>query len=339
MNGYRADDDMQKRSLVEAAAWRVHLTEAGVESSEDFEAWLAGDARNRDAWQQLRAPWELFGEQATSPELIHARRVALDDARRASRRRWQGGLPGNGVRRALAAGVAVVALGGMLVWMSLKPETYRTDAGERRIVALSDGSQLSLDAQTEVRVAYDGRARTLRLLHGQARFDVARDVERPFSVQASGQKVVATGTAFNVDLLDSDLRVTLIEGSAVVLGAANDMEMQPVDDGYGIELGVGDQLLVSAHAAPSIAPASIERTTAWEDGRLIFEGEPLSMVARRMNRYSRRPLVIADAQTAELRISGVFKTNDVDGFVATITHYFPLHAQTRGDGTIELRHR
>ena len=339
MSGNRVGNDVQARALVEAAAWRVHLTEARVESNADFEAWLAGDAHNRDAWQQLQGPWDLFGEQATSPELIQARRVALEDARRAARRRWQGGLPGNGMRRGLAAAVAIVAFGGMLLWLSLKPDVYRTGAGERRVVELSDGSQLALDAQTEVRVAYDGRARALRLLHGQARFDVARDVERPFSVQASGQKVVATGTAFNIDILDSDLRVTLIEGSAVVLGAANEVDARPVDDGRAIELAAGEQLVVSAHAAPSIAPASIERTTAWQAGRLMFEDEALSTVAQRMNRYSRRPLVVADAETAELRISGVFKTNDIDGFVATITHYFPLQAKPRSDGAIELRHR
>lgn len=338
MSGNRVGNDVQARALVEAAAWRVHLAEASVESNADFEAWLAGP-HNRDAWQQLQGPWDLFGEQATSPELIQARRVALEDARRAARRRWHGGLPGNGARRGLAAAVAIVAFGGMLLWLSLKPDVYRTGAGERRVVELSDGSQLALDAQTEVRVAYDGRARALRLLHGQARFDVARDVERPFSVQASGQKVVATGTAFNIDILDSDLRVTLIEGSAVVLGAANEVDARPVDDGRAIELAAGEQLVVSAHAAPSIAPASIERTTAWQAGRLMFEDEALSTVAQRMNRYSRRPLVVADAETAELRISGVFKTNDIDGFVATITHYFPLQAKPRSDGAIELRHR
>lgn len=339
MSGHRTGAGTRERALVEAAAWRVQLAEAGVEGSGDLEAWLAADPANRQAWRQVQASWALFGEHATSPELIRARRGALDDARRASRRRWRGGPPGSGVRRALAAGVAVLALGGVLLWQSFQPEVYRTGAGERRVVSLSDGSQLSLDAQTEVRVAYDGHARALRLLHGQARFDVARDVERPFSVQASGQRVVATGTAFNIDLLDSDLRVTLIEGSAVVLGTVGREQARPAEEDHGIELVVGEQLVVSADATPSVAPASIERTTAWQDGRLMFEDEALSTVARRMNRYSRQPLVIADERTAQLRISGVFKTNDVDGFVTTITHYFPLQARPRGDGTIELRHQ
>jgi len=71
---------------------------------------------------------------------------------------------------------------------------------------------------------------------------------------------------------------------------------------------------------------------------MVFEHEPLSVVARRMNRYSRRPLLIADERTAQLRISGVFKTHDLDGFVTTLTQYFPLQALVHSDGTIELRH-
>src|SRR3546814_1264895 len=81
-------------------------------------------------------------------------------------------------------------------------DLYRTVLGERRVVTLADGSTVSLDAASEVRVAYSERARELALVRGQARFDVAHDPRRPFAVQARDQRVVATGTAFNVDLLD-----------------------------------------------------------------------------------------------------------------------------------------
>src|SRR3546814_3966246 len=78
-------------------------------------------------------------------------------------------------------------------------DLYRTVLGERRVVTLADGSTVSLDAASEVRVAYSERARELALVRGQARFDVAHDPRRPFAVQARDQRVVATGTAFNVD--------------------------------------------------------------------------------------------------------------------------------------------
>ena len=222
------------------------------------------------------------------------------------------------------------------------PDTYSTQRGERRVVTLADGSQIQLDSSTDLRVRYSARARELTLLRGQARFDVAHDVERPFSVTAAGEKVVATGTAFNVDLHKSQLVVTLIEGHVVVLSrrtsallpiqpfrltpAAPKVPNQGSQPGLGVELDAGEQLVVSAGGTSSIAPANIERSTAWQSGRLIFNDEPLSSVVEQVNRYARQPLVLADAATAGLRISGVFSTSDIDGFVDTLTHYLPVDA-------------
>src|SRR6185437_15005809 len=78
-------------------------------------------------------------------------------------------------------------------------------------------SQLTLDARSEVSVRYTSDARALTLVRGQAQFDVAHDVARPFSVTAEGHEVLATGTAFDVDLLGPKLLVTLLKGRVVVL--------------------------------------------------------------------------------------------------------------------------
>src|SRR3546814_14300232 len=100
-------------------------------------------------------------------------------------------------------------------------DLYRTVLGERRVVTLADGSTVSLDAASEVRVAYSERARELALVRGQARFDVAHDPRRPFAVQARDQRVVAPGTAFNVDLFGPQVLITLIEGHVPVLDATS----------------------------------------------------------------------------------------------------------------------
>jgi transmembrane sensor len=239
------------------------------------------------------------------------------------------------------------------------PDVYRTDAGERRLVTLIDGSQVQLDSLTELSVDYSEHARDLKLIRGQARFEVARDVERPFTVLAAGKKVVATGTAFNVDLLGKDLFVTLIEGHVVILPQAEatprlssaatspsrsgsalpsaadampDFEIKP------IELEAGQQLAVLADGATTVAAANVQRATAWQSGQIVVENEPLASVTRRVNRYADRPVELADQTVGSLRISGVFHTGDVDGFVSTITSYLPVTAQ-RGEDAIYLRGR
>lgn len=345
------NDDAAARRLIEAAAWRIRLMELGCESSRDFEVWRTDDRRNEAAWRQIGHSWELFGQHAASPEMLKLRRRALDQARRASsiriaREGWKS------VRRfGLVAAALVAVVAGIFYWQAVQGEAYRTAAGERRVVTLSDGSSISLDASSEVRVRYDTAARELILRRGQARFTVARDVERPFSVLAGDQKVVATGTDFNIDLMDASVVVTLLEGRVVVLPrpqAALASKLGVVEEGpagprtashrlgAGIELAAGEQLVATPTAASRVERTSIDRAIAWQSGRLVFENEPLSTVVARVNRYSARKLEIDDARVADLRISGVFNTGDSESFLGTITRYLPLKTQVKQDGTVAV---
>jgi len=350
--------------LTQAAAWRARLAETPGEHVQELEAWLEEDPRNRDAWQLVQAPWQVLGEHATTPELIRLRHAALAHAHDVARgnRDYFGSLRFGGRLGAVAATI-LVAVASVLLWQARRFDIYRTGAGERRVVTLDDGSQMALDSQTEVRVRYGTHARELALMSGQARFDVAHDIERPFSVSAEGHKVVATGTAFNVDLLGPELLVTLIEGHVVVLpqqGASaaplqNPSSTPSFQDQHSpfpaeeqkrsrdltsrIELDAGEQLVLSPRATPHISRVNIERTTAWENGELVFENEPLSSVVARVSRYGVHVITIGDQQTSGLRISGVFHEGDIEGFVSTIVSYLPVRAQESRDGSIRLSFR
>jgi transmembrane sensor len=358
MNGLDRPEKTDARGLVEAAAWRTHLSDNDLDSSPAFEAWLASDPRNREAWEHTQQSWDLFGQHAASPELLDLRRQALGRAHAMGRRRWSA----NPVKRrwfsvAMAASLLLALFGAGVAFHAMGPDVYRTHAGERRVVTLVDGSQVQLDSLTEVRVDYSERARDLQLIRGQARFDVARDVERPFTVLAAGKKVIATGTAFNVDLLGKDLFVTLIEGKVVILPQGVGAPRAPTAavsaskiDGASpkvmpskrtreqIELQAGQQLAVLENGAATVAEANIQRATAWQEGRLVVENESLASIVRRVNRYSARPVELADERIASLRISGVFNTSDTEGFVATVTQYLPVRAEQQGD-VIYLRSR
>jgi transmembrane sensor len=316
--------------LLQAATWRTRLAEAPDTYIEQFEIWRAQDPQNGEAWQVVQAAWEALGEHATSPGLIQLRQAALAHAHNAGQSHWtrlrRFRFP---ARLAAAMAVLVIAMASLLIWQEHRFDVYRTQAGERRVVTLADGSQIALDSQSEVRVRYSAHARELALVSGQARFDVAHDVERPFSVSAEGHKVVATGTAFNVDLLGSDLLVTLIEGHVTTDPGSTDR----------IVLDAGEQLVISASAKPSVNRVNVDHATAWESGRLIFENERLSTVVARVSRYGARPILVDDEQTSSLRISGVFHEGDVDGFVSTLVSYLSVSAQQARDGSIRLSSR
>jgi transmembrane sensor len=323
--------------LAQAARWQIRLAEAGLESMPEFELWLS-EPQNRAAWEKVAGCWDYFAEVAAEPEMIAARQAALGDA---FRHKASSALP---VRRmaGIAAGLTLVlalALAGGGLWWSSLPDDYRTARGERRVITLSDGSRISLDSESEVTVRYRHGARELALLKGQARFDVAQDKSRPFSVQAGDRKVVATGTAFNIDLAGPRVLVTLIEGRVLVYdhkGGASEIS-RPQAVRREIALKAGEQLALAPAVPPVIAPVNLQQVTAWTAGQIMFENEALASVAERVNRYGATHIVIEDPAVASLRISGVFNAGDVAGVVDIVTQYLPVRAVRLDDGRLLLQ--
>lgn len=322
------------RCLVEAAAWRAQLAEMELESAPEFESWLAADDEHRDAWEQLSGPWDLLGEHAATPEFVKLRRDALEFAHSASSQRSRAASERFGVGRRLrvvlpVAAAILVAIAGLLFWALNAPTVYRTGSGERRVATLSDGSQVELDSSSEVRVRYSDQARELWLRKGQARFVVMHGDRRPFEVIVGAQKVIATGTSFDVDTLDSALYVTLLEGHVRVVPANGALRVPPQT-----ELDPGQQLVVTAGGDARVGPANLERVLAWRNGQMVFDDEPLATAIERVNRYAAQPLVLADEKVGEFRISGVFHTNNIRGFVDTLTSYLPVEADRRRDKVV-----
>lgn len=334
MRGVVPGDDGHVRRLAEAAAWRARLSDSGQDSSSAFETWLAQDPANETAWRQIERPLVLFADNATSPRLIAARRDALARAHRRAQ-------PRQLAFARVAACFAMIALSALFyagaAWWQARPDVYQTAHGERRMVLLADGSRLSLDAETEVRVRIEEDARKLELLRGQARFDVAHDAARAFSVRVGDRVVVATGTAFNIDMLGPKVVITLVEGGVeVVPNRAVAMPSAPSAPKV-VTMKAGQQLALLPQRVPVLKESDVAEATAWTAGQLIFSDEPLASVALRVGRYSKHALRVAP-DAARLRVSGVFQSDDVDGFIQSITAYLPVRATKLPDGSVELEH-
>jgi transmembrane sensor len=234
----------------------------------------------------------------------------------------------------------VVVVGLVYQWLD-RPDDYATTFGERRVVTLADGSKVSLDSGSEVTVRFTRTARELHLLRGQARFDVAHDVEKPFSVVARDQKVIATGTAFNIDITQPKVLVTLIEGHVVVLDENAPAQGHTLDRAAprppSVELHAGQQLAALPDKAPTVAPTDVQQVVAWTNGQLVFDDQPLSDVVARVNHYTSTPIILADDKAGSLRISGSFNTGDVAGFLDLVTRYLPVRQVVDDSGHVTLQ--
>lgn len=332
--------DIVEQARDRAAHWCVRLADGdlSLEEQAEFELWLDENPANRAAFAGVTAIWKGAGKAADAPELIAARADALDAMRAANGQRWSRRLTGRWrAALAIAAGVALV-LASSLLLLRDTGQVYRTGIGERRIVQLEDGSRISLDAATAVEVAYTGERRTLRLLSGRAKFDVARDPLRPFSVAAGDKMVVATGTEFSVELLHNQMRVILYEGNVAVLqdgpGEATVRHLRSRSGNAAADqlLRPGGELVAALdQPVGTVIQAETARSLGWERGQLTFVDEPLAHAVERINRYSNLKVQVGDATTANLLISGAFNAGDTEGFVDGVTTLFPLRARREGD--------
>lgn len=332
--------DDQARLETAAAWWQRLRKDPAIEISSDFLEWIAEPANNK-AFKAVESTMMALSDFGATPNILDMRRTALTRLRHAGVKRW---LPRETLGR-IAAALLIVAIGGGTFWYvrSTAPDFYTTEVGERRIVALMDGSRISLDSDSEVNVRYTPAARMIELDRGRARFDVAHDVKRPFTVTAGNKTVVAVGTSFDVERLGSTVLVTLIQGHVLVKDTArpaitpSPSAVQPRPKA-AVPMVAGQQLVAAADLTPVVSHADISDATAWEAGHLVFRGEPLAQAVERVNRYTDHPIVV-DPSAANVRISGVFNAGDVGSFVSAITGYFPVEATTDANETITLQKR
>lgn len=366
----------EAKSIEGVAADWLARHEAGLSASEEtrFAAWLEADARHARSFHALRQSWSRL-DRLCGTAVAARMETELDELlARSTDQESETGDQGRGTKdrgiqptrmRVLpwisgALAASVVWLVTYFAWwrpaQSHAPyaETAATAVGVMRTIALPDGSTLQLNTDTAVEVVFTRAERRVRLGRGEARFKVAKNPIRPFVVSAAGVDVRAVGTEFNVRLRSESLEVTVCEGRVRVdhgasgesLLAASATPAVPGDSAP--VLAAGQRVVIPVRAAPQItvhagAPArlaavEIERSLAWQNGRLVFEDAPLSVIVAEFNRYTRQPLVIPDPAFAARRFGGTFVANDPGTFIELLRATCDLAIEERaGERVLRLR--
>ena len=299
----------------QAAAWVVRLNaEPSAADFEKFELWQAQGPEYMRAFEEASLAWDAVGDHSAAPRLLAMRRDALERTGRYARR-WS--------RRGLAAGLVAAILTplGILYMSSSRgpsEQQFETGRGEQRVIVLSDGSRMSLDAMTRVKVVMGHDERRVTLESGRANFEVARDLARPMNVHAGPRTVTALGTVFTVERESHDVVVTLVEGRVAVTTSNRAQAL--------IELKPRQQLRIADNGAITMREGlDPVLALAWREGKLIFDNVPLADVVATMNNYVATPIAV-DGPARELRVSGVFKAGDTPAFVEAMESLFPVVA-------------
>lgn len=335
------NDDIAGETIEEQAAeWCFKLADGPLVETEraEFEKWLEVDYRNRAAFDQMISVWHWTDAIAGMPGFLSLRAKALtamEDAQEKEEvapRRWRF----FDFRNIAAVAMLVLTAIGSFWFFVDWPDEYATAVGQRKLVQLDDGSRVSLDASSKIAVSYSGDRRSIVLEQGRARFAVSKDPLRPFTVTAGDRTVVAVGTEFSVELLRDEMRVLLYEGAVEVVGPGKKQGSSIETNPNVEELQPGDELVANLHGGSAkIATIELDRSLAWERGRLDFVDEPLARAIERMNRYSDTPISIAEPSVGRHRINGVFDAGDTHTFLKGVTALYPVSV-VKENGAISI---
>ncbi|MCV9919056.1 FecR family protein [Pseudomonas sp. BT-42-2] len=306
----------------QAAQWFARVQDAQHDAGlqAQLRQWLEADPRHR-------AEYQLLGQLWLAADLIPGQRLEAlcqpDPVRQLPRRRL--------VRQALAASVAVVALGlGWSGWHYQRLNThehYQTALGERRQLELPDGSRVELNGGTHLKVEFSPAERHVVLDAGEAMFTVAHDTARPFVVQTSQGRVTVTGTRFDVRLDPQRTRVAVEQGSVRVQGTGQSMAQLTAGQGSHIDAQ-------GSVAAPYAIDAGA--LTAWRQGKLVFDNATLAQVVSEVSRYRAQPLRVTPGKVANLRLSSTFSIDDPDALLRALPSILPVAIKTHDDGSSEI---
>ena len=291
-----------KRALAQAVDWYVRLNESTVSPAthSQWQAWLAADPQHAQAWARLE---HLQQRLAQAPAAVGA--ATLEQARQQRRAAVK--------MLALLLGVGVVGWQGYQLspWQA----DYATRVGQRRHLTLADGSRLVLDTDTQVNLHFDGQQRLIQLHRGEVLIQTASDpARRPFIVHTEDGSVRALGTRFNVRQLPGQTRVGVLESAVEVRPLHHPTHLQRLNAGQQVTF---DREHVDAvRALPSGADA-------WASGMLSVDDWRLADFIGELSRYRAGYLGCAE-QVADLRISGAFRLDDIDGVLDNLQISLPV---------------
>ncbi|RZT39239.1 FecR domain-containing protein [Cupriavidus agavae] len=303
-----------------ALEWLVELQDTGAspQVTEAWQRWRTEHPDHERAWQRIESVRGRL-QPLASPVAADIARTALASVPAAPPRP-----PRRQVLKALvtfgfAAGLTMAARE-YSPWRQWTAD-HRTAVGERRTVMLSDGTELLLNTDSAVNIAFDGAERRVRLLAGEILVTTAKDPQaaaRPFLVETAQGTARALGTRYSVREGDSATEVCVFAGA---------VEVRPRD-------GTGNTLVLPAGACTRYNRLAIEppvpaesSRVAWAEGFIVARSMRLDDFLAELRRYSPAALS-CEPSIAGLRVSGSFPLDDPGKVLETLATTLFLQKET-----------
>ena len=239
---------------------------------------------------------------------------------------------------AVAALAAVAALG---VWFSVPAvrefatQTYATGTGEARTVVLKDGSVAHLNTQSRIRWIGSGKDRSVALEKGEVLFEVAHDPTRPFRVTVGNSEIRDLATEFDVyRKSNGSVVVTVLSGQVAIKDLATGSAQPAWTERF---LRPNEQIeYTQASLIADVHAVAAPKSVRWREGLLETEGQSFATVVNELNRYTSKPILVADPrlESADINIGGTLGIHDVPAALERIERLGPIVVTDTGDSYV-----
>jgi transmembrane sensor len=320
----------------EAARWIVRRDRGPLSDAEqaELDAWLDQHIAHRVAFLKIELAWQKSdrlrsleaddrGDVISRADLWSAPEVpppntasdTPDDVEPAHIKVPEAGASERASRKAglwplaLAAAIVAFTIGSFVLVHASRPSGgthLATPVGAVANLALKDGSKVTLNTDTSMFVAFSDSERRIEMERGEAFFDVANDVTRPFTVYAGKERVRVLATKFSVHLTDDGVEVVVTQG-CVKLASAD------VERLCAGSIAHASGTHFEQHSGPI---RDAEKLLSWRDGYLDFENKPLADAVAEFNRYHARKIVVADPSIAAISFGGRISIKDMNLFLS-----------------------
>ncbi|WP_330215163.1 FecR domain-containing protein [Pseudomonas sp. AM8] len=299
------------RLVDQAIQWMIKLrfNVADDASTAAFERWLHTSAEHQQVWQRVATMNDEFSHLPAQ-----VGRHALHGARRRISRREGLKLLG------LVAGAAGLTwFGRDYTPLPALMADYRTATGERRWVALNDGSRIQLNSASAFDAVLTQERRLVQLRQGEILVNTGADT-RPFWVQTRDGYLRALGTRF---LVREDAQGTMLavqQGTVAVFADNHAAGARQV-------INPGEQVLFDRSGIRSLAANGLD-PWAWSEGVISARDMRLDAFLAELGRY-RNGLLRCSEAVAGLRVSGTYQLDDTDQVLGLVAHSLKLDVTYR----------
>ncbi len=327
----------------EASRWIARL-DRGLSADEErkLKLWMQADDENRQLLFKMAELWDRMSLLSRLSDLFPD-----PQEKRHPSRSWPVAIAAS-LLIAVAAGLVFI----LPVEIPREPAqvvamhngNYETSIGEQSTVTLPDGTDVTLNTNSRLRVNYSADYRIFVLEQGEIHIRVARDTDRPLRVYAEDKIVQAVGTAFNVKInANKNVKLIVTDGKVLVADRTSretePARIRPTDiTDRSIAVSKGEAVILGdkTETVQKIAESDIEATLSWRQGNIIFRGEPLSDAVAEISRYTDVKFEFTDEHIGDIRIAGLFKAGDVNGLLTTLNRNFDIQYVRIGENKVLL---